>query len=655
MVLIVYSAKSQPFGLLSNNARIPLNIDGGTYSTVTEYVYVNLFKSAAFRERMSKNLLREPFPNAVKLREEEDDAIYQAAVEKGMSERFKQYPRLRALLYATRGTDLRFPQDVIRGKEFDRLKLLLNRLRAEPNVVFDPLLGEVPFEEVNEVINGTVRELYRNPQMQPMPYNELRDKFRVKQGPIRKEFIRDLMNLNEIVPMLKKHLGKKIYEDETKKFKAHLLDVYLDYILENEYPLVRKEDYGLAKRQQIRKERNVDKYEDQLLELYNQGELDYSVTKRLTFLPSSTDLIEEGDEELADVDAEVDEIKELSRVSLHRDLTIVPPSTDVGFDSPFFPHYPEQVSVDGKIYRTVITYAYAKLFGNLGIDFDVNGFADLGELAKEYARIKNLYMVDKISENNEKAARTKFSNINNSLRYLLIWTRKEKLVWNDKTDQVLGADSNRAGIFWEYLRDVEFPATRIRNLKIPDMSSYGPSISATYIFRSWLAARAEDYANTLNLLKNPTTKDLELIYRVDVTTTAAAASVASRAKITEKDAKVMEMGGLSAKSQSIVYPLIYTEYHKRYFKEKENLAILSMIDFYDQTKPDAEIKRRANEYLRGVYDKVTAIVPKEQFVTSILSQSSPTNDKSQEQWWRINYWGKELPLHRMIDINALLA
>lgn len=60
-----------------------------------------------------------------------------------------------------------------------------------------------------------------------------------------------LTYLNRMVPYIKKKVNSDIYKTQVEQFKKHLLDVYLDSILRNQYKSVPVEMYERAKEQQM--------------------------------------------------------------------------------------------------------------------------------------------------------------------------------------------------------------------------------------------------------------------------------------------------------------------------------------------------------------------------------------------------------------------
>ena len=167
--LMLSSPKAQPFGVLSSKAVIDFTVGShsvpnpkysfrhGAWKTVTQYVYVNMFKKDKHRQRMSEMLAPNPFNNMLHLREQEDVEIYNEAVMKSLRERFRQREELRTRLYQTRGKQLIHSNKEILG--------MLNHLRLQNNqVVYDPKTSrEIPRSEVLQVISGVEEEITKNP------------------------------------------------------------------------------------------------------------------------------------------------------------------------------------------------------------------------------------------------------------------------------------------------------------------------------------------------------------------------------------------------------------------------------------------------------------------------------------------------------------
>jgi len=292
------SPKAQPFGLLSSKAVVDFNVGSravpnpkysfrhGAWKTVTQYVYVNMFKKDKYRQHMSKMLAPNPFNNMLHLREQEDLEIYNESILKGLRERFRQREELRTRLYQTRGKQL-----IHDNKE---ILSMLNYLRLQnQQVVFDPKANrEVPRSEVLQVISGVEDRVANDPSFpDDLDFVSLR-KYAKRYGyrnlPLNDEIF---LNINYIVPIIKYRMRERLWNQELERFKDHLLDVFLDYILEEEYPNLDPSEYTEAKRQQIAKEKRLQVYKDQLYDLYlkgMKGDKDDHILNRLRFTPDKT-------------------------------------------------------------------------------------------------------------------------------------------------------------------------------------------------------------------------------------------------------------------------------------------------------------------------------------------------------------------------------
>ncbi len=390
--LMLSSPKAQPFGLLSSKAVVEFKVGSravpnpkysfrhGVWQTVSQYVYVNMFKKDSHRQRMSEMLLSpEPFNNMQFLRDQEDMEIYKEAYLKGLRERFRQREELRNRLYQTRGRQLVHDnKDVL---------TMLNYIRLQNHEgVYDPKANrEVPRTEVLKVISGVEDQLSKDPSSIPddVDFEGLK-KYAKRSGrelPLNDEIF---LNINYIVPIIKYRLRERLWNQEVEKFKEHLLDVFLDYILEEEYPNLDLSEYEEAKRQQIAKEKRLGVYKDQLYNLYvkgMKGDMDDHILDRLRFTPDET-------------------LREMGRSASEINSNLLAPEEQaekiyIQPDDPFLPQYIEDVVIDGKKYASAVHFAYARLVENL-IDigelpdletFDANK-VDLMDMVDTYEDIK---------------------------------------------------------------------------------------------------------------------------------------------------------------------------------------------------------------------------------------------------------------------------
>lgn len=649
------SPKAQPFGLLSSKAVVDFKVGSrvvpdpkysfryGSWKTVTQYVYVNMFKNEKYRVRMSE-LLHAPFSNMLRLREEEDVEIYNKAVLKGLRERFRQHDELMTRLYQTRGKQLVYDnKDVL---------MLLNQLRLKNNKqIYDPKQGkDVPRVEVLQVISGVEDELVRNPSLPDMDFVALKryaKRYGYKDLPLNDEIF---LNINHIVPVVKYRLRSRLWNQELERFKDHLLDVFLDYILEEDYPNVDPARYAEAKRQQIAKEPRLQVYKDQLYDLYIKGMKDNDhILQRLRFIPDKTlremghDACEIKKKLLApkattQAEGEGDVLGMLLKdmKQLHTPIVHEVEKIYIQPDDPFLPHYIEDVIVDDKMYASAVHYAYAQMISNLleigelqGLDaFDVNT-VDLRDIISTYNDIKRDWMAHNLKANNEAAIGMKFDQ-SSTLVHLLLATRNSNLVWNDKSDPVLGEGTNSTGQLLMYVRD-SYMNAQLQNNRI---SSYG-SIAGNVWTNSWMMSMAQDFKNAMLLLKNPATSDLVAIYSVQ----------SVQASPGTDDVQTLHRAGLNDAQIAIAFPVIVAMYIPMRDKTEGQL----MNDEADVYFMENDYRGKMNKFkidlqhARDRLEKMSELfqladgVDGRTFALSILGNKK-TSNKEDARWSRVYKW-----------------
>jgi len=636
MVIEIFSTKSQPYGLLSNNAVVPMTINGERWSSVTEYVYVNLFQPGAEREKMRGAYHKNPFDVAIALRNSEDEFTYLDALIYGTRARFSQDKQLMEKLKDLGDR----PIKVVSGNDDEsrRLFALFNQLRFDPHhSFFDDKYGQVPFNEVNAVVVGVANALISNPDLPDEPFSQL-VKYAARNAPPRRDLVSALATLDEIVPVLKIKLRNEIYAKQVQRFQTHLLNVTLDYILETKYPNIAPDQFHLAKRQQIVKEPNLLRYMHNLYNLYRSDNLPLAIQRKLEWEPT----IPAGPE------VTVDRIEETETATFASGLAeyVADPTTFklpelmeppalvneivITANHEFLPSYPGSVRIRDRTYRSVVAFAYSVLLARIGAKgIDVNAL-DLTQLVREYGLLKNAHIADMLTENNAVAMDAKFTS-NDSLKALLLSTGAAKLIWADRSDQVLGGMPNRAGAYLEFLRNKLTEPTGVVVTHPLD----------NIVLASWFVSRAEDYANTLKLFDVKSTQSLEIVYGrraantdVDVISTSAA--------------DAMNSGGLNKGDQKIVLPMIASEF-AALIAESNDLkdVVRAFVNSYDTERPTAAERQAAEENLGAAFDIVKPYlrptVGRLAFIAIILS-NQPVFNLKQEQWWRVNNWSHATPV-----------
>jgi predicted NAD-dependent protein-ADP-ribosyltransferase YbiA (DUF1768 family) len=608
MSILLSNPNTQPFGLLSNKANVPFISDGITWTSVSSYVYVNMFNNEHTKALMNEQLGDANVKTTMQMLKNRDDTVYyEKEILNGLSIRFSQQPRLRARLYETRGKELVYDDP--------KIVSLLNIIRNK-NVIFDPLRGiEVPRKEVLSVIAGVEKKILENPywpQPEDDPKYENLIQYAIQNPPDMPYGDEIFINVNNIVPILKFRLREKIFTNDIKKFKNHLLDVYLNYLLETEYPKVEKTDYRKAKFQQIVKEKNIEKYENQLYDLYLKNKINNLITSRLEFTP---------DKNLEEINNEKKDIDSLLKTPETGDT----PKVYIGAQDPFLPSFLEKVTVNNKTFNTVIHYAYFKLMQRIELDhaprkIDVNAI-QLDNLQEMYDYEKNVWMREKLKLNNEIATLAKFKQ-NEILFHLLQSTLNSELIWNDKDDPILGTNydnrgENLSGRFLEYLRN------------------QGPGSNRKFSFENvwydnWLIFKSQDYLNTIKLFTStPTLNELELIYGLS----GLSQNVTPPSK---REVQKMKIAGLTIEDINLVFPLV--EVSKELMKNmSERQVINKWVKDNEKMSQKPNLKLAKNK-LKLIYDQIIKIKCDEiTFIATILA-GKPSDNLDQAKWQRIKYW-----------------
>lgn len=626
--LILYSPRSQPYGLLSNHAHIPVTINSVKWSSVTEFTYVNLFTTEEYRNKMKDACLIDPFNNALKLRNEEDDMLYMKCIEHGIRAWLSQNSKLRRKLMA-------IPKELeinINGgseRETKMLKDLYNQIRYDPYKIFyDQVYGVIPYEELNQVIYGTLVQLSRNPRltrevagpnMPNMSYSDLLV-FKTPTTKTYKNVIAKLSKLDDIVPLLKKMYHTEIYETILTEFKTHLLDATLTYILRTQYPHIDQADYPDAKQQQLAKESShISKYEEGLYNLYVKKYLPDDILKSLDFVVN------------VPIKNEVSEQEDQEDVSFN--------NTDaVTLGDEFLPSFNSNLTINGVKYKTIITYAYQNLFNRIGSKAkDLNDY-DLAQLVQKYTLLKDKYLEHNITYNFKYATDAKI-NLHSSIKALLMSTGKMNIVWGDTNDQILGGNQNVAG---SYLQEIR-PKLTIPTLNVNPIQSL--------VFTSWFISRVEDYANTLKLIFREDTEVISLIYNITPTQTT----------LDDTTLNVMNHNGLSAEHSLLIYPFIMAEYKQIVDKPEMNIlvAVKKLTSSYNDEFPSPETKQLAEKTLHKIWKKISpklySDITADTFTSAILSNQSVC-ELNQYKNWRINNWAvlynEPLPKHEITPAIA---
>lgn len=628
MSIILFSGQDQPYGLLSNNAIVPMIIDGKNYNSVTEYVYMNLFTTAPEISAMSEHINRKPYSAALAIKSGVTSNVFIEAILAGTKAKFIQDPLFKAGINALGDAEISISWGT--EEENRRLRTLYYQLRFSPyQIFFDEKYGEVPFDVVNSVVSGVADALLINPHLPSMPFSELLLKYK-KTAPLNRDLLSIIDSLDEIVPILKIKLKDKIYAEEILRFQKHLLDVTLNYILRTRYKHIDPSKYYLAKQQQLFKEYNrISQYETSLFNLYKSGNLPQDILDNLEFIstaPLSSNLTIDSIEEQTIEDTPIENLQSLHHMKLLNDPIAYYQRQIHQIPDHLLPHAPTNIKINGINYTSVVTYAYSVLFNHIGLtaSSDVLANSSLDKLKNDYIIEEHNVLAHRLTELNEKATRTKFAT-DSSLVQLLLATDNSDLIFADIDDQILGiakpSVGNRAGVFLRFLRE-EY-ATK------PPISVSFKTPYDNIVVTKWFASRALDYANTLTMFRVRTAEDIALIYNIKPEFVS---------DITDKSSELMNASGLTSIDQKLVMPFMVADF----FRIKLG-GVKAICKLFTHQQPSKDDKIQAENILASMYQEVKhnlwENIDRRQFIAMILSNRQDHAVK-QEQWWRIMKWAR---------------
>lgn len=567
MITLNVSSK-KPFGLLSPKADTPFFYEKRLWPTVNHYNYINVFQDEKTRQRMSDHIFKNPFVFMHMIKNAHDQELYKTFLYSGLKKRFQENGQLRQRLAETKNFTLVYP-------DLDILAVLYD-IRDDTQV-FDSIRGVyVDKKEVECVVEGVTTALLNNETIdEDSTYTDLLFYKSSSCVPLPRDD-KIFLNINRMVPVIQYRNKTELWIRQLLRFKKHLMSVYLDFILETEYPDISTEDYTLAKNQQLNKEPNITRLENQLYNLYIEGNIDDLILRRLLFEPEMT-LEQQAQEE--------QRMEEYITLSNTDDEKIY-----IDDDDPFLPHYIEPVKIDGSWFSSTIHYVYSKLFQTITtgtLDMDILNDIPLNEIQNVYDNEKNQYLHRRLKENNEVATTAKFEAWP-ELKQLLFLTNEE-IIYNDETDPVLGTGlpekENLVGRFLNYKRS---------NDKIPIMKTLSENMSDNIWFSSWMKDYTTRLLYTGAILQEgeKTTENISAIMNVDV--------LSQYPPPTKKDVLFFQQLGVAGDTFDILYPIVVSKY-LTFAKTKNPLK--TAVDYYNN-----KMYTRSKSQLKHLYKKMSNVL-----------------------------------------------
>jgi len=591
------------------------------WQTVSQFTYVNMFSNTEMRQTMAESL-DSSFPNMIELHAKHDIVLFNKEVKYGLEKRFEQNPNLYKSLQDTKKFQLIYDNKDV--------ATILEEIRLPKNYLYNSITNKF---EVKTEVAGVLFELEKafsssNPPLLDdyLPYDQVKllypPKFLYRNLDVK------INDINSLVKIAKLKAENNEIVKNIEKFKTHMLNVFLDYILEKQYSYIPPDLYETAKSQQLSKEpvKAIELLKKQLYEIYlkHNDSIYDEVFNRLTDIPKKFTINElNGDDE----------------------ETLNRPTLELQQDSPFLPQYEKTFIINGKNFQTVLHYAYFKLIENLrntfpmqSLDgFDINTVPIL-DLVHVYTDIKKQWIEHTLKFYNEIAISAKLETYL-SFKHLLVQTKGFQLIWNDITDPILGigdgSGQNLTGNFLMFKRD-EIDVLKLEKYKD------GPNLMTNL----YMYSMALEYRNTLLLLEKPNLLDLETIYgKID--------SQHLKLKAPSIDTeKMFRKAGLTIPQQKAAQPLIFNYFEKHLYVPMNEQAEIFFNIYLNETVKPVKIYmldkcqyqndyKKARDFLLKIVNTINLApgVTKDIFVNSILcGKQLQEGELCEPVWSRVYKW-----------------
>lgn len=548
--IVVYNPTDFPLGILSSNNISHFHMTGkerqwgypklieGTWKSVTNFVYVNMFSDAHRRSQM-KYSISFGFGALTNIQTEHDIYLFEDYVKHGLYKKITGNKNLLYILSTIKAYNLVYEEtpyiiDVLNQIRYPKNKLIYYSFdKQPPEAIF------VSLNEASSVLHGIETEISNGGEFNDNEtYSNLIKWSKTK--PPESGMI-DWIDLDNLVPLARLRLRNRKIIQDIEIFKNFLLNEFLDYILSTEYPYLEKSLYERAKTQQLEQEtpENIHNLKNQLYEIFLVG----GITDVHRQILQKTQNYQPQQFVLEPYPTKKNQTP--NKNESYIDLNTFPQ---------LLPSYESVESIDGKMYLTVIHYAYDMLIKQMlkiypGLDlsaFDINGVG-IGDLSNVYAEMRKEWTERTLRINNEAALEAKLKQ-HSSILHFLFQTDPYPIIWEDVQDPILGVydgtGQNITGNHLMFLRET-LNRKEVKNTII----NINKNLVNNNILQLWLYNTALHLRNTLLLFDSPKTRELEHLYSVHTS------SVKQRPP-TSVEQQILEQAGLTTVQINAAFPMI---------------------------------------------------------------------------------------------------
>ena len=592
----IWNAKELPFGPLSNNAIFIMNINNETYNTVTNFIYSNLINNKEYFNILKSINVKEIYDYFNKYDKTIVNNLITSTMKTAYDEKFKNkefeevllstefYP----ILYVNndnilgtgpdgRGQNLigRYlieKRDILNSKILDTklyesyLALqILQKLITEYNNDLTNFAGLNQKEIINKYIyiKGVETAKIQKIDLSPYSYEQIIEKYKWVLETIlpNKNIIELLKSTTEnlkIVNLLevsltrpyilllytKKNLYKTLRASQLNKIKNRIFDIYVDNLIEINFPDLPKNKYEQAKKEEIGSLtfNELDVLKEQVYKFFNDGILPLNVTKKIKDIVDLNVISERRVQNAQQFDIDYmiqSHLKRDEKLVITFNYNSTQEQTPYYIFSPLV--YTSMLNINGFSYPTVMHYIIANLFSilpeiktltNAHKYLLLNQEGDQNDRLNydEYEYLFYKYEDEKYYQFNRLRKKLATIGLNKKfedigLQELLLATGNNELLWKDPYDDILGSGfsgggENFVGKYLVELRtNVYNKQDKIENISPADISK----ITENDIFmRSWVEMRLKDICKISNEIKDYVNKkngkevDIDINFLINV-------------------------------------------------------------------------------------------------------------------------------------------
>lgn len=454
--MFIYSEQARPYGLLSIYAYSPFTYNGVTWTRAADLIYGEFFQPGSYRDQMLAYEGINPSKIFYELTDQLLTTTFEEALIEGVTERLNSNLELRQEL-------LKYSEVVL--PEYPKLELVYNKWLTG---------GEQDVPTKKRLVTGLLYAIKAGANIpDDTPLEDLMH-YKSQTSDL-KDNDQALKYGANLIAYLK-HRAK--FEEQLRLFKNKILTQVLNHIIKQQQPTV----LNLNK---VRQERMA-----KMTPAQRQTLTEDSYQKYLGGHLSHLRL-------------------ESAPVELPFTKTSVL-NLSVNWQHPVYIYAVRPLRIGSRSYRSIIHYAYYKMFQVLSIDRNVSRY-ELHDLETIFQRDRYQRLRDLLIRATEVALERKFSQ-HPSLLTLLKMTGDEPLYWADNYDDILGT-ANGQGV-----NVVGLTMMRIRGEDMPAPQDYpqDPLVSDLYL-TTWIMDRFKDVFNTLTLFKVPSvslTSTLRQLYGI---------------------------------------------------------------------------------------------------------------------------------------------